>query len=51
MTTQDTFQQTTPAPCQSWLSVIIRSLAKIFSARQQKGQERWYDCDGAHRGL
>jgi hypothetical protein len=46
-----TFREALRAPRQPWLGIIRRVLAKwVNAARAQRGS-RWYDGDGAHRGM
>ena len=45
------FREASPAPRQSWLSIIVRVLVKWFGEPRTPRPPRWHDSDGAHRGL
>ena len=48
MNMREKFNPTQPPTPRSWLSVLGAWVAKWFA---RKGAHRWYDGDGAHRGL
>jgi hypothetical protein len=45
------FQEALPARRQSWVDIIARVLMKWVRGPRAWRRSRWYDSDGAHRGL
>jgi hypothetical protein len=45
------FRDASTAPRQSWLSIIARVLAKWVGRPRALRPPRWYESDGAHRGI
>jgi len=46
-----TFREALPAARPFWLGIIARMLMDWVGGPRAPEQPRWYDSDGAHRGL